>query len=77
MFFVSNLYASMRIFTNIKSNLIREIFRRDNYKMSNKNIVKTITRIASAYRVTLDNSNCIDNTFSRFLLINARDKVTY
>jgi len=67
----------MRIFTNVKSNLIREIFKRDNYKMFNKSIVETTTRIASACRITLDNSNCIDNAFSRFLLTNTRDKVTY
>jgi len=77
MSFVSNLYASIRIFTNIKLYLIREIFRKNNYKMSNKNIVETIARIASAYQITFDNSNCINNAFSRFLLINARNKIIY
>jgi len=77
MFFVSNLYASVRMFTNVKSNLIRRIFKRNNYKVFNKRIVEATTRIASAYRVTSSNSNCTNNAFSRFILTNARDKVTY
>jgi len=49
----------VRIFRNVKSILIRRIFRRDNYKMSNKNTIKTTTKILSIYRLTFNNSNIL------------------
>jgi len=46
-------------------------------KMFDRNIVETTTRITNAYWITCDNNNCIDNVFSKFLLIDAKNKVIY
>jgi len=67
----------VRIFKNCKSNLVRRIFKRDNLEISTKSIVKIIAKIANIYRVTFDDSNCIDNAFLKFLLTNAKNKVIY
>ncbi len=47
----------MHIFRNIKSILIRKIFRRDNYKISSKSTIEATTRIADICRLTSNNSN--------------------
>ncbi len=47
----------MRIFKNAKSILIRKIFERDNYKISNKSTIEATTRILNIYRLTFDNNN--------------------
>jgi len=47
----------VHIFRNAKLILIRRIFRRDNYKVFNKNTIEATTRIASIYRVTFNNNN--------------------
>jgi len=67
----------VRIFRNYKSNFIRKISKRNDLKIFNKSIVKTTTKIANIYRITFNNNNCINNIFSKFLLINAKDKIIY
>ncbi len=47
----------MHIFRNIKSILIRKIFRRDIDKISNRNTIEITTRTTSIYRLTLNNNN--------------------
>jgi len=49
----------VRIFRNIKSILIRKIFRRDNYKIFSKNTIETTTKIANIYRLTFNNNNIL------------------
>ncbi len=51
------------MFRNIKSTLIRRIFRRNIYKMSNKSTIETTTRIVSIYRYKniVVSSNCSNN----------------
>jgi len=47
----------VHIFRNIKSILIRKIFRRDIDKISNRNTIEITTRTTSIYRLTLNNNN--------------------
>jgi len=49
----------VRIFRNAKLILIRRIFKRDDYKMSNKDTIETTIRISNVYRLTLNNSNAL------------------
>ncbi len=56
----------MRIFRNIKLILIRKIFRKDNYRVSNKSTIETTTKIANIYRLTFDNNNVLIMRFRDF-----------
>jgi len=54
------------IFRNTKFTLIRRIFKRDNYKISNKDTIETTTKIANIYRLTLNNNNILIIYFRDF-----------
>ena len=56
----------MYIFRNTKFTLIRRIFKRDNYKISNKDTIETTTKIANIYRLTLNNNNILIIYFRDF-----------
>ncbi len=47
------------MFKNVKSILIRKIFRRDVDKMFSKNIIEITTKITNIYRLTSSNNNAL------------------